>query len=325
MPLLDSLQQFDVALADFLTVFITACLLLLLLLTALCGPALAFVTESLYVARRKVFYDKCARQLAQVPFGLGLFLYVLLACAAALLLTRPDSPVTPAQARVALPLLCLPAAQILLVALWLFLWSPLKNQRAVHLFLGATAFVVSLSFLLFLVLTLTTLQQPFFLLAVLEMPLDALLLLLREFAATPGLWLFAAYLLMTGLCFTGALGQLWLIIRRAKVDYGRDYYAFAMRYAAGWSLVTGIIATALAGGLIWLLQSSVLPELGQPYEPGVLAVALGLPVACCILWGCILRSATPMRHKPGAFFACLFLFLALCAQILSFTNALPMP
>jgi hypothetical protein len=326
MLLLQTLQQFDIDPASFMAVLAALGLVFFLTPAVLVTPMLAAVTESITPQKNKSFYGKCARQICQTPFGLGLMLFTLLGLGAsiALLQLRPElmSPPLvwgPASAAV------LPALSLLLLAIYIGAFGIAKKMRGLHLFLGYLAALVCLATLLlgFLVVG-GSIAHPVVTENLWSAPLPTLKALLLSLATTPPLWLLMAHLICTGLAAGAGLTQLWLIARRHQEDFGRDYYNFAMRYCARLALVFTLAAMAAAAGLFWLLWASMPPDFLQPQDRGILLVSFGLPLSCCLLWFCVIKSETPLRHKPGAFFACLFLYLALCAQMLFGISLYPM-
>lgn len=341
MLLLSSLQQFDVDPADFFIILGSAGLALFFILAALATPVLGVLTESIYVARRKVFYDKCAMQITQASFCIGLFILLTLAGAAAYLVfhLRPDLagnalvPSTPENAGLLpqiwsmlghMSFFILPATGLFLQLLYLLSWGLLKKVRPAHLLLGWASALFMLALLFCALPLVANFQSPLLLVFLLNNPLPVFHSLLIDFFSSPLLPLMFGALLCTGLAAGTGFSQLWLIMRRFKADYGRDYYAFAMRYCARWALIFTLAATLLGCAAFQLLRTLTPVELTQPQDIGIAAIALGLPLCCCLLWLSISKSETPLRHKPGAFFACVFLFIALCAQLLILISTFPM-
>lgn len=325
MPLIGTLEQFDIQIVDFFLVLATSGLVLLFVLAALCTPLLGLVTEFVYTAKRKVFYDKCALQISQSALAVGLFITLVLTGGAvtAMFQVQPEMLEPPLVWR-PLAVLAPPLAALTLLTLYLASWQLLKKVRPVHLFLGLLPALLFLAVLFSGMLLLVNIQQPMLFTLLWNDPLAVSLVLCKDFLLSPQLWAMLGYLFCTGVASGAGLAQLWLIFRRNKADYGRDYYTFAMHYCARFALVFTVFATGLAGGLYWLLRQAVPPELTQPHDPGILVIAAALPLCCCILWLVIGKSETPLRHKPGAFFACLFFYVALCAQILMLLTTFPL-
>lgn len=320
-----TLEQFDINFADFLTMLSALGLLLMLVPAVLITPGVAAITESLTFKKHKAFYRKCARQLSQVPFGLGLMLFTILGCGAmiGLMQFRPEL-MEPDKAWRPLLVVALPMAAMLLLTLYVTTWTKLGKLKKLHLALGFLAAAACLAVLFLFFLFLVSLQRPIELDMLLESPTALLASLWADYLSSPALWQLTIYLVFLGIASGTGLSQLWLIMRRYKEDYGRDYYNFAMHYCARLALAFTLLSTLTAGWLFWSLWQSMPSVFLQPQDRGVLLVAFGLPVSCCILWLCILKSETPMRHKPGAFFACLFLFISLCAQTLFYLSTFPM-
>ncbi len=109
----------------------------------------------------------------------------------------------------------------------------------------------------------------------------------------------------------GGLAAVWLIIRRHKDDYGRDYYANMLPWCASWArnawfLVWFLLVGITAVGWIGLLQ-----EGNYLQNPEFLrsALLLMLWVIPGILWTLCLKSNTPLRHK-GTLILAFFLAMA---------------
>lgn len=346
MLLLSTLQQFDINPADYFLVLATAGLAFFFIMAALTTPLLAVSTESLYAARHKAFYDKCALQITQAAFGIGIFIFLVL-CGGAVYLTFLLHPGLADGAAAAQPLSPLqvedagligqvwaslghmfffvpPLIAIILLFIYLVTWTPGKRHRAPHLILGWLSALYMLA-LLFCGPALAYSTQPsLLLLALINKPMQAFSILLADFFSSPALPLMFVCLVCMGLAAGAGLSQLWLIMRRFKADYGRDYYVFAMCYCAKAALGFTLASLLIGCAAYLLLRRSIPSALTQPQDIGIAVIALGLPLSCCLLWLTIAKSETPLRHKPGAFFACLFLFIALCAQLLMLATTFPM-
>jgi len=295
MLLLSTLHQFDIDPLFFFVLLATAGLTLFFALAALAAPLLGVVTESLYVFKHQSFYDKCALQITQAAFCMGLFIFFTLGAGLIYYVYYVDYIAIP-------PLIkAPPLTGLLLLGVYWITWSALKQRRALHLLLGWAAALSMLGALFVFCGLLIAVDWPAF------------------------MALIYVGLLCTGLAAGAGLSQLWLIMRRFKADYGRDYYAFAMRYCARVALSFTLAAALIVCALLLLLRHAIPADLVQPLDIGVIAIAFGLPLSCCLLWFGIAKSDSPLRHKPGAFFACVFLFIALGAQLLMLLSAFPSP
>lgn len=324
MLLATYLQQFDIELVDFLLISGTLGFFLFFLLGSLCAPLLAFTAEAAYMARHKAFYDKCGMQISQSALLTGLFSFVLAVATAVVFFSQnaPDMLTPPGVWR--FPLFFGPAfGALLLLFLYSTLWNTLRKRRALHLSLGCLVMASNIVLLFAGFLLLAASQQVDAPNALWTTPLPLFLTLMKDFASSPQLMLLFFFFLCTGFAAGAGFAQLWLIARRFKADYGRDYYAFAMRFCARSALIFGILATGLAAGAFALLMHTVPPEFTQPADNGLLLVAAAVPLCACLLWFSIAKSDTPLRHKPAAFFACLFIAVALCTQILVLMESFP--
>ncbi len=106
------------------------------------------------------------------------------------------------------------------------------------------------------------------------------------------------------------LSLLWLIVRRNLDDFGRDYYAFAARFAARGALFFALLLCAFLGHVMFWY-----PEIAASFTYAFYASfgALGL---CAIFLFIVQFASQPMRHKLSMFLAflcsyatCLTLFL----------------
>lgn len=130
----------------------------------------------------------------------------------------------------------------------------------------------------------------------------------------------------------GGLSLIWLLLRRTKDDFGRDYYGFAVRVCASFAAFGGLLGVmntvSLSQSLIGLFGKPMVPELllpawltmaGEhaytllgaetvlrmglstvPHALGFLCLLLPAPsLLAALLWFVVARAAVPMRHKLG--------------------------
>lgn len=108
-----------------------------------------------------------------------------------------------------------------------------------------------------------------------------------------GLYLLAPFL---GLGSAGAVAMLWLLVRRNKDNFGRDYYMLALRWCATWALIGSLALACVAAYAMWLVLLAL-----QPSRYEVIMVFLGasiaVPFVIALVFTLIVRSSNPMRHK----------------------------
>jgi hypothetical protein len=282
-----------------------AALALLAWLSALGSPVLSASAEFLADARGKVFYNKFAQQLSKAG---------LIWLLAALLLTGLVVALRNAEANMLLsllseqPMLLLPLAIALaLLATFAVLhattWRRLKESRGLHKLLGLLAAFASLASIWF-ALSLCRL------LAILNRA-DPAIVIQDHFLipATAPFWPLLGLAVMLAVACAGGLGLVYMVMRRNKDDWGRDYYGFALRLGAGWTLLgLGL----QAGFLGWLTSMHLLTGLALPANPilraGVIITTSTLLLAM-LTYLLVWRNATPLRQKPAIILAALLLLL----------------
>jgi hypothetical protein len=110
------------------------------------------------------------------------------------------------------------------------------------------------------------------------------------------------------------LGLFYLIMRRNKDDWGRDYYRFAAPFLGKWQFVGGIGTLAVLAWLFLSLKGIInlfLPQIFYAGAAGVVCLTAAMLLSLC-LW----FSENPMRLKGCMLGICLFLYLH-CGLILT--------
>ncbi len=121
-------------------------------------------------------------------------------------------------------------------------------------------------------------------------------------------WNAAPYALPLAFSMAGGLGALWLMLRRNKDDFGRDYYAQMLPWCASWArnawLVFWLILL-ITSAIQWVNLVQQANYLSSPefmYSVAFLLLWL-IPGA---LWTLPLRSKHPLRHKITLILAFIF-------------------
>lgn len=268
-----------------------ACLPLAVLLAAAALPLTASALAFHPPKRVKVFRDKFGQQTATLAVFLGLAGVACLAAAglfvnlkfpewAAFWLGWP-LPLAPLAAT------ALPAGACLLT--YRASWSSLRDRPALHACLGLAATALGwLTAYLFLVSLRHFVLSP--------MPPAASAAFFLPPAGS-ALWLLAAFCPALGLLLAGASATLYLLARRDKDDFGRDYYAYAVQLGSKWALFSSLAAVAILAGLtvaLWPMAQI------QPWRP---LFFWGLGTAVCALllasalWFLVIRAIHPLRFK----------------------------
>jgi hypothetical protein len=187
-----------------------------------------------------------------------------------------------------------------------WLWQRSKQMTRVHLALGAVCvFVWSATLAAFVAGALHRLDN-----LTVETRLS-----LDKFAAamtTPLAWLAWGQLFSLALAAGAGFGLLYLLARRNKEDYGRDYYCWSVKHCAWWALLAGIVHVNWVKAVFWygvLARQERTDLAGADWISGViqafagheatpvLALALSLGLAACLCLIPVLRTQTPLRMK----------------------------
>lgn len=281
-------------------------------LGAIGAPLIAVLLEITGKATKKVFYDKLAQQIASM--SLILFILFFMATAGTLAyvakswqwtmdwLINPESPMMFVYASLALSAIFLCAYK--------YSWKKLKKQKAIHIFFGILAVLGGICFIHSATMTMRLVfgligntPEP----SVPQMPLWDHMLAIPD---KTNLALGILYVIMS-FTFAGSSGGLYLVMRRNKDNFGRDYYKFALPVISKWALFPMVIQILSIGFLISYFITPSLQTLTQ--NTGMLVTVGGaalLYIICCAIWIVAWKSATPMRHKIGLSAAPILIILA---------------
>ncbi len=256
--------------------------LALMLLSCSFGvPALALLSELTGIVRHKVFMDKFARQTARL--GL-LFIYsVLLGAAGAwgisfYYLENSGVWIKYEHFWEFSLFVCLLAA--ILFSMYYFFWDRTKKVKSIHLFMGLLAV---LSMKIFLALLFWAVYRELMIIPDLIPGTDSIF--------PPIL----AQIFIISLSGASALALVYLLVRRNRDDFGRDYYRFALNFAAKWAVFFAAVSPLTCIWLFLLLDKGF--DFTYILLPGA-AYALAL-IATALVLARIIRSDQPLRNKAA--------------------------
>lgn len=262
------------------TLGITAVVVVLLLtLTGL--PVLCLAAEARAV-RGSGFYDKCSRQLTAQMLRLS---WTLLLAAPVLVYVREGLSTS-------LPLLLwlgVVLAQAIFATLYAVCWIR-RSSRALRAVPGVLAAVTAL-----LAMYALLLPPPVPGTGGEAADLSAALRCFLPPQET-AFWSTLAQLPFLALSLAGGAGAVWLLYRRRRDDFGRDYYTAMISWCARRAyLFWMLLWLLLAGGALarlqaapWHVPPAVLTELSLAIVPWLLPA---------LLWAPVLYSPVPLRHK----------------------------
>jgi len=279
------------------------------------SPAIAVLGEISAKARKKVFYDKYGQQAGAMGLILLIFLIVIHGATIGLGMARfpqlIQQNITPSS-----PFFAGTIGMGIFAAFGLiyFLgWKKMRNTKPLHIFLGLIAALAGLA-----AVAIVTPAKLTFNLSQGSPSQEALAQI-----AIMGLPMAVMYALLV-LSAAAALSLTYLVIRRNKDDFGRDYYNFSLRLAARWAALPMIGFIGCQGWLFATLTEKIKTlVLGTPlaYVWGGLTI---LGVACSVIWIIIARSESPLRLKGLAFLAVALFWLAQALNATLFVNFMTM-
>lgn len=243
------------------------------------------------IARNRSSFEKCSRQLAFFALLLG---WLILVGARIWLYYTQDSRVEGSLQSFLMEMSwLLLSLGVMLGTIYYFLWRVLKNMPVLHSTLGMLAAAqncISLACILLTIRLSALTSQP------LE-PENQLPNLFPEAWEAP-IWSAACYTVPAIFGLAAGFALCWLVLRRKKDDFGRDYYNTMLHWCAAWAKNSWfflIFLLLVASGLkIWrekLLDSPDLQALIYEFS-GIL-----LWLIPALLWLIIQKSALPMRNR----------------------------
>ena len=257
------------------------------------GAALsAFLSESQYVRGRSKLLDKFGQQSAALSVK-SLALLLLLLCPwvlYSLLYGRvPHWLLEAVSGQGVLGLAVLPLLSGLIgVVLYSGAWQALHYRKGLHRLLGAVSLLGILGGIY----------------AVINAQLGQDGQLASQglagwravwFPAGHPVWPLWSAAVLNAVASAGAAKMIYLILRREKDDFGRDYYRFALARAAKWAPVLLALPPLGAG---WIALSS--PAAFSTRILILLAAAAAVAIAAAALCLPVIRSRHPLRLKANA-------------------------
>lgn len=279
------------------------------------SPAIAVLGEISAKTKKKVFFDKYGQQTGAMGLILLILLIAIYGATIGLGMSRypqliqanltPSSPFF---------LGTIGMGVFALFGLVYFLtWKKMRNAKPLHIILGLISALAGLGAVAIVTPAKLTFnmaqgspsQEALAQIGAMALPMSVMYALLVLSAAA-------------------ALSLVYLVIRRNKDDFGRDYYNFSLRLAARWATLPMVAFLGCQGWLFATLTEKIKTlVLGTPlaYIWGGLTI---LGVACALIWIIIARSESPLRLKGLAFLAVALFWLLHALNATLFVNFMTM-
>lgn len=294
--------------------------------TALCLAAMALpIFSAINTLRRnsrlKIFMDKLSQQAATLSIFIAAFLVLsLVAAIVYIMFFRKDI----AAFWLSFPFPSLFLGGLLLIscltlAAYRALWRTMRNIKAAHALLGLLAglFWGGL-FLVGILYYIMDFQEFNNSSRITSTGLPSIALATNFFAEQPATLAFPAAAIIFAFSLAAGMNIIYMIIRRHKDDFGRDYYQYSLRYCARWAIVCALPQLFL---FFWLSIRGAGPFLPQVFFqlPLFLLIAsLLFFVLACLIWAGMAFSNNPSRLKISAILAPILLILSLSGFMAGF-------
>lgn len=272
-----------------------------LALTAL--PLMAAAGQTLARLRVRISYDKCARQLAQLAMLLGWILTIAYGVfvwwslrdidgGPATAFTHKDISIA-VRATADMLVWFMLAVGTLCLSLHCTLWRTLHNSPALHQSIGLSGAILCYLALYGAIMvaasdaTVIMGEDPPLTLGGIFMPDD-----------TAEIWGVLSYMPPLSCAMAGALGGLWLLVRRNRDDFGRDHYMQMVPWCTVWARNSWIVLWLTIGCFtavnLWHMHLNQDMRLQDGINAGLQLLLWLIPA---LLWSVVIRSANPLRHK----------------------------
>ena len=277
------------------------------------SPVIAVLGELAAKSKNKVFYDKYGQQTGAMGRILLILLLVIWGAAFAVIFTRfPQLAEKVSTSGTPLMYACATSLAFFALGLVYFsTWKSMRNAKGLHIAIGLLAGAASVAAVAMAVPAKLMIAQP------------GAVTFQSVFSSSMALPMAVMYPLLS-MASAAALSCAYLVLRRNRDDFGRDYYNFSLKLAARWAFIPMLGFLACQGWLYAILPGAVRTmTLETPLEYVWLA-AVTLGAVCLVPWLLIARSETPLRLKGLCFLALVLLWLMHTLNATLFMNFLSM-
>lgn len=286
---------------------------------ALGSPAVAVLGEMAAKTKKRVFFDKYGQQTASMGLFLLILLLIIEAGAIGVIYTKYPHLVQqyldPASQFMNSIMIALGAgsAFIILGLVYMLTWKSMRNAKALHMALGFGAAAAAFAMVAVAVPVKLLIGLPQ------EAASEQLALGLQSMVM-PMAIMYSIFLVVAA----AGLSCAYLVTRRNKDDFGRDYYNFTLKLAARWSVTPMVAFLACQGWLFAVLPANFKSMVMETPLGIVWCVGAALGLICAIIWVLIARSESPLRLKGLAFLNVALMWLMHTMNVTLFMNFMAM-
>jgi len=287
----------------------------LLGMAAFGSPVVAVLGEIAAKTKSKVFYDKYGQQTASMGLILLILLLIIEGVAIGVAYTKFPQLIEKF-ANPASPLMGAFIAFGVFIVLglpYLLLWKKMRNSKGLHITMGAGAAIAAI------------------VLIAIGVPAKLMIALPPETAKAQIALGMQSMILPMAIMYTiliiaaaAGLSCAYLVMRRNKDDFGRDYYNFSLKLAARWATIPMVGFLACQGWLFAVLPDNFKTMVLETPLGIIWAVGTGLGLICAIVWILIARSQAPLQLKGLTFLGVLLMWLMHAANATLFVNFMAM-
>lgn len=286
---------------------------------ALGSPAVAVLGEMAAKTKKRVFFDKYGQQTASMGMVLLILLLIIEAGAIGLIYTKYPNLVQqyldPASPFMNSIMVALGASAVFIILgfAYMLTWKAMKKAKGLHMALGLFASTAAL--------TMVAIAVPIKLLIGLpHEAVQAQLALGFKSMVVPMATMYSIFLVVAA----AGLSCAYLVMRRNKDDFGRDYYNFTLKLAARWS-VTPMIAFLACQGWLFVVLPDNFKALVMETPLGIVwCIGIVLGLVCTVIWALIARNESPLRMKGLTFLNVALMWLMHTMNVTLFMNFMSM-
>lgn len=250
------------------------------------APLIALVSELTAMITGKPFPARCAQQMSRLAVAGHGAAWICAAMGGAFLWQHPfwSSEFVSAHQMIVVLTAALPLCGTALLVAYNITWKTAKQKRAIHFGLGCLANIpLKYAYWGTVILALVYFRGT---------PLENLAFIP---AANSALWPTFILWVPLSLYLSAGFGLCYLLLRREKDDWGRDYYRFAAPFLAKWLLITAMCCLIVQAWLFLSLKGIMnlqLPQILIPAAASVACTAMSMALALNLA-----SNEHPMRLK----------------------------